>query len=162
MGKSSLINRLLGVTEEQEQQGEGEGLEVGALTRKGGLGAHTTTNCRLLRLEAVASVAAAAAGAGGKVEGEEGTGAGGALVIDSPGIRALHLWHLDAPGLLRAFPEVAAAARQCQFRNCRHEAGQRGCAVREHLSLTGTEWGGIAPSRLQSYFDLLAECEHRA
>lgn len=146
VGKSSLINHLLGVTEE----GGAEGLEVGALTKKGGFGAHTTTNSRLLRLPA---------SNGGAKEGSEAT------VIDSPGIRDLHLWHMHHRSLLRAFPEIEAAALKCQYRNCRHDEGQKGCAVRRNLrsgEVHGEGSGGIMPSRLQSYFDLLAECEEGA
>lgn len=53
----------------------------------------------------------------------------GGLLIDTAGLREFQPW--DAAGDLDSvFPEVAALAEQCRFRDCRHEA-EPGCAVRE-------------------------------
>ncbi len=70
---------------------------------------------------------------------------GGALVIDTPGLRELHLWGESEAGLEGTFPEIIAFAAQCRFRNCRHE-NERGCAIRQAL-LEGT----LDPARMESY-----------
>jgi ribosome biogenesis GTPase len=55
--------------------------------------------------------------------------AGGACLIDTPGLRGLQLG-VTADAVRASFTEVAALATQCRFRDCRH--GQEpGCAVRE-------------------------------
>lgn len=77
---------------------------------------------------------------------------GGGLVIDTPGMRELHLWG-TAEGLEEAFSEIAALAEGCRFRNCRHEA-EPGCAVKAAVAR-----GALEDSRLQSYLSLKAELE---
>ena len=52
---------------------------------------------------------------------------GGALLIDTPGMRELQPW-LDGDGLDAAFDEVAALAHGCRFADCLHET-EPGCAV---------------------------------
>jgi ribosome biogenesis GTPase len=52
---------------------------------------------------------------------------GGALVIDTPGMRELGLWD-SGGGLDAAFRDVADFAVSCRFRDCRH-AAEPGCAV---------------------------------
>ncbi len=54
---------------------------------------------------------------------------GGALMVDTPGMRGLLLWG-DESSLSSAFPEVDALAAQCRFRDCGHQS-EPGCAVRE-------------------------------
>ncbi len=56
---------------------------------------------------------------------------GGALLVDTPGIRALEVLGADE-GVEAAFDDVADLAAQCRFSNCRHE-GEPGCAIREAL-----------------------------
>jgi len=53
---------------------------------------------------------------------------GGALLVDTPGIRALEVLGAEA-GLEAAFDEVAEIAATCRFSDCAHE-GEPGCAVR--------------------------------
>ena len=53
--------------------------------------------------------------------------AGGALVIDTPGLRLPRLWE-QAGGLRSVFGDVEALARGCRFRDCSHR-GEPGCAV---------------------------------
>jgi ribosome biogenesis GTPase len=67
-------------------------------------GRHTTTSRQLLRLSS------------------------GALVIDTPGLRELALWDA-ADGVQQTFADVDDWARECRFRDCRHET-EPGCAVR--------------------------------
>ena len=70
---------------------------------------------------------------------------GGALVIDTPGLRELHLWGEGRDGLESTFPEIAALAERCRFGDCRHEH-EPGCAVRDALTA-----GKLEAARLESY-----------
>lgn len=80
---------------------------------------------------------------------------GGALVIDTPGLRELQL--LDqTTDLEGAFPDIVALAAHCRFRDCRHDAEPR-CAV-----VQAEAEGHLPPSRLQSYRALRAELESAA
>lgn len=53
---------------------------------------------------------------------------GGALLVDTPGIRALEVIGADE-GVEVAFDDIADLATACRFSDCRHE-GEPGCAVR--------------------------------
>jgi ribosome biogenesis GTPase len=75
---------------------------------------------------------------------------GGALVIDTPGLREIELVGAGG-GLDEAFPEVAALAAGCRFRDCRH-VDEPGCA----LSQAEAE-GRIASERLAAFRKLAAE-----
>ena len=57
--------------------------------------------------------------------------AGGALVMDTPGMREFALWS-DAGGLERVFADVNRLVQQCQYSNCAHESDP-GCAVQAAL-----------------------------
>ncbi|MFI5255500.1 MAG: ribosome small subunit-dependent GTPase A, partial [Candidatus Limnocylindrales bacterium] len=59
---------------------------------------------------------------------------GGALIIDTPGLRSLALW--DESGLDRAFEDIDALAADCRFRDCAH-GREPGCAVQVAIA-TGT------------------------
>ena len=52
---------------------------------------------------------------------------GGAVVIDTPGLRLPRMWE-QASGLQTAFADVTALARECRFADCTH-SGEPGCAV---------------------------------
>jgi ribosome biogenesis GTPase / thiamine phosphate phosphatase len=52
---------------------------------------------------------------------------GGALVVDTPGLRLPRIWE-QAAGLEAAFADVEQLARECRFADCRHD-GEPGCAV---------------------------------
>src|SRR5207302_4023723 len=52
---------------------------------------------------------------------------GGALLMDTPGLRELQLWDADE-GISQAFADIDAFAAQCRFTNCGHET-EPGCAV---------------------------------
>jgi ribosome biogenesis GTPase len=78
---------------------------------------------------------------------------GGALLLDTPGIRELRVWVLDE-GLDHAFPEIEELAHGCRFRDCRHD-GEPGCAVQEAL-----ESGDLDPERLRSFKKLRAEAAY--
>jgi ribosome biogenesis GTPase / thiamine phosphate phosphatase len=53
--------------------------------------------------------------------------AGGALVIDTPGLRQPRVWE-QAGGLSSVFGDIEQLARRCRFRDCTHR-GEPGCAV---------------------------------
>lgn len=76
--------------------------------------------------------------------------AGGALLMDTPGLREMRIWLLDE-GLAGAFPEIDELAAACRFRDCRHEA-EPGCAV-----VAAAATGQLAPDRLASYRKLRLE-----
>lgn len=75
---------------------------------------------------------------------------GGALLLDTPGMRELQLWGGD-DGVHDAFPDVAALAQACRFRDCAH-GGEPGCAVR-----AAVESGRLDASRLESWHKLRRE-----
>lgn len=76
--------------------------------------------------------------------------AGGALVIDNPGMRELGL--LGAEGAVESsFPDLAALAAGCRFRDCRH-GDEPGCAVRQAV-----ESGAIGAEQLESFLKLRDE-----
>jgi ribosome biogenesis GTPase len=94
--------------------------------RRDGKGRHTTTHRQLVLLP------------------------GGALLIDTPGMRALSVAGA-ADGLAEAFQDVEELARRCDYPNCSH-SGEQGCAIAAALSD-----GRLAPGRLESWLRLRAE-----
>jgi ribosome biogenesis GTPase len=76
--------------------------------------------------------------------------AGGACLIDTPGLRQLWL-DADAGTLNDAFPEIGTLALQCRYRDCRH-AQEPGCAVREQ----------VPAARLQSFQKLMREANRES
>jgi ribosome biogenesis GTPase len=77
---------------------------------------------------------------------------GGALLIDTPGLRELQLWDA-AEGVSQAFADIEALAAECRFSDCRHE-DEPGCAVRSALSA-----GTLDEARIESRRKLLRELE---
>ncbi|MBJ7457713.1 MAG: ribosome small subunit-dependent GTPase A [Thermoleophilaceae bacterium] len=71
----------------------------------------------------------------------------GALIIDTPGLRAIGLWE----GAEDVFLDIENLAAQCRFADCRHET-EPGCAVRD----------AVEPERLAAWQKLLAEQESLA
>jgi ribosome biogenesis GTPase len=80
---------------------------------------------------------------------------GGALLLDTPGIRELRIGVLDE-GLKEAFADIQDLAENCRFRDCRHEA-EPGCAV-----LEAVENGNLDSGRMASFRKLQAEVAHEA
>lgn len=80
---------------------------------------------------------------------------GGALLIDTPGLRELTLW-ADDQALHTAFTDVDGWAQQCGFGDCTHRTEPR-CAVQAAVAS-----GQLAPERLASFFKLQAELRYLA
>jgi ribosome biogenesis GTPase len=102
---------------------------TGSVRVQDGKGRHTTTARELFRLPS------------------------GALVIDTPGLRAVGLAG-DGDGVSQVFPDIMALAEDCRFRDCRHQ-GEPGCAVEAAVRM-----GNLDPARLQSYRKLEKEAEY--
>ena len=75
----------------------------------------------------------------------------GGRIVDTPGVRLFGVADIDPDELAEAFPEIAAQAPECRFKDCLHRVGEGGCAVQ-----AAEEAGEIAASRLRSYRELLA------
>jgi len=73
---------------------------------------------------------------------------GGAILVDTPGLRELQLWEGDVDS---AFADIADLAEQCRFTDCSHET-EPGCAVTEALASGELSW-----ERMQSYRKLERE-----
>jgi ribosome biogenesis GTPase len=73
---------------------------------------------------------------------------GGAILIDTPGLRELQIWEGD---LDSAFADIAELASQCRFNDCAH-ASEPDCAVREAL-----ETGELDEERWMNYLKLQRE-----
>lgn len=69
---------------------------------------------------------------------------GGALVMDTPGMRELQLWDAQE-GLEQAFSDIEELAANCRYRDCRHETDP-GCAVRQAI-----DNGLLEAKRLHNY-----------
>ncbi|BAC91387.1 ribosome small subunit-dependent GTPase A [Gloeobacter violaceus] len=80
---------------------------------------------------------------------------GGALLIDTPGMRELQLL-AGEDSLEAAFADVEALARRCRFRDCSH-ANEPGCAVQAAL-----QTGELEAARLESYRKLQREAAFEA
>ena len=80
---------------------------------------------------------------------------GGALLIDTPGMRELQPW-ADAGAVDAAFDDVAGIARACRFGDCAHD-GEPGCAVEEAVAS-----GRLDPDRLANYRRLAREAAYEA
>jgi ribosome biogenesis GTPase / thiamine phosphate phosphatase len=75
---------------------------------------------------------------------------GGAIVIDTPGLREVQLL-CSVEGLKNAFSEIEQYAGECKYKNCTH-TNEPGCAV-----LMAVEEGQIPEERLKSYQKLKRE-----
>lgn len=95
--------------------------DTGAVRASDGRGQHTTTGRALFRI------------------------AGGACLIDTPGLRALRP-DADEAEVAATFDDIARLAPACRFRDCAHQ-GEPGCAVRE----------AVDDDRLRNYHKLLRE-----
>ncbi|WP_251562450.1 ribosome small subunit-dependent GTPase A [Paenibacillus pasadenensis] len=88
-------------------------------------GRHTTTHRELFRLP------------------------GGALLMDTPGMRELQLWDNEQDGSdirAGAFADIEELARQCRFSNCTHGSREQGCAIKSALA-----GGELDAARYENY-----------
>jgi ribosome biogenesis GTPase len=108
-----------------------EHLRTAAVREDDARGRHTTTHRELVRLP------------------------GGALLIDTPGIRSLGVAGAS-DGLEAAFADIADLAGECRFRDCSHEH-EPGCAVRAAVAD-----GRLSRERLASHRKLEREAAHVA
>lgn len=93
------------------------------------LGQHTTTTARLFHFP----------------EGGD--------LIDSPGIRAFGLWHIQPDELIRGFKELVPLIGDCRFRNCNH-LHEPDCAFKQAVEI-----GLISLSRWQSFLQIYSSLE---
>jgi len=77
---------------------------------------------------------------------------GGALLIDTPGLRELQLWDA-AVGVSETFADIDALAAECRFSDCTHK-DEPGCAVRAALNA-----GTLEEGRFENRRKLLREQE---
>lgn len=75
----------------------------------------------------------------------------GGYVVDTPGLRDVGLWGVDAPEVAKAFPELGWFVGRCRFDDCRH-LSEPGCAVAQAATA-----GEVYATRLASYRSLLQE-----
>lgn len=72
----------------------------------------------------------------------------GGYVIDTPGIRAFGINHIEKNELYHYFPEIFEMSHNCKYQNCQH-INEPGCAV-----LDAVEKGDLSPTRYFSYLNL--------
>jgi ribosome biogenesis GTPase / thiamine phosphate phosphatase len=75
---------------------------------------------------------------------------GGALMIDSPGIREVGIGTASG-GIAGTFPDILDLAENCRFSDCRHEQ-EPGCAVQDAVRS-----GNLSSSRLENFHRLMRE-----
>jgi ribosome biogenesis GTPase len=109
----------------------GEELQATKEIADDGRGRHTTTGRQLIRLT------------------------GGALLVDTPGLREIQLWDADE-GIQEAFADVDELAADCRFNDCAHMR-EPGCAVQAAI-----DDGRLPRERLQSYRALQRELRRLA
>ncbi|MDQ6619695.1 MAG: ribosome small subunit-dependent GTPase A [Pseudomonadota bacterium] len=76
---------------------------------------------------------------------------GGGWIVDSPGIKAFGVAHLDPEAIVQAFREFRPLLGECRFRDCRHDR-EPGCALQ-----SAVEHGQAAPHRLDLLRTLVAD-----
>ena len=80
---------------------------------------------------------------------------GGAIAIDTPGVREIGTGPVDPALLSAVYPDLAGYAEECRFRDCRH-ASEPGCAV-----TAAVEAGKLPAARVASWRRLREEIEPR-
>jgi ribosome biogenesis GTPase / thiamine phosphate phosphatase len=105
-----------------------EAQRVSPVRERDDRGRHTTTHRQLLRVP------------------------GGALLIDTPGLREIQLWSGEKDdGLEYAFADITGLGEACRFTNCQHQ-NEPGCAVTAAVAE-----GALEAGRLASYAKLQRE-----
>ncbi len=75
---------------------------------------------------------------------------GGALLVDTPGLREIQL-PAEASAVSDAFEDIHALAEDCRFRDCTH-SGEPGCAVKAAI-----HENKLPPGRFENYLKLMRE-----
>lgn len=75
---------------------------------------------------------------------------GGGWIVDTPGLKAFGLAHLEPSAIADAFVELRPFLGHCRFRDCRH-MNEPGCAVQEAVAN-----GDMEPHRLALLHELFA------
>ena len=107
-----------------------EVLETGTVRESDGVGRHTTVTRRMVDIPGVG------------------------VIVDEPGLRTLQMVGHER-GLALVFPPIAAAARNCRFRDCTH-THEPGCAVLAEFGARGSS------VRLDTYLALASEMRANA
>ena len=124
VGKSSLLNAVQ----------PGLSLKTGITGEVTHAGRHTTVRTELLALDFDVQSRGATCG----------------WVADTPGLRQIEFWDLDAEDVGFCFPEIAPHLGRCRFFDCRHRT-EPGCAVRGAV-----DSGELSVRRFQSYRQMTA------
>jgi ribosome biogenesis GTPase len=77
----------------------------------------------------------------------------GGYVVDTPGLREVGMWGIQASELDRCFPEIRALRDACRFTDCTHSSEPE-CAVRDAVRA-----GTLDRERYESYLKLREELE---
>lgn len=87
---------------------------------------------------------------------------GGALLVDTPGMRELGIMGAEE-GLEAGFEEIAALSAQCRYSDCRH-GNEPGCAVRAAIDrgeLTGERYAHYLKLRKESEYIVMSTMDKR-
>ncbi|MDD5603377.1 MAG: ribosome small subunit-dependent GTPase A [Eubacteriales bacterium] len=103
-----------------------ETMQVSEIREDDSRGRHTTTRRQLIMLP------------------------GGAMIIDTPGLRELGMWDAEE-GLGETFADIESYFARCKFNNCTHGT-EPGCAVRKAVAD-----GSLSLERWESYLKLKME-----
>jgi ribosome biogenesis GTPase len=106
-----------------------EVMQVAEIREDDSKGRHTTTLRRLIKLP------------------------GGAMVIDTPGMRQMGMWDVTE-GIGEAFSDVEACLGRCRFTDCTH-GNEPGCAIRAAIAD-----GSLSAERWQDYLKLKREARY--
>ena len=104
-------------------------METGDIRQEDSRGRHTTTHRQLIMLP------------------------GGAMIIDTPGMRELGMWDVSE-GIGQSFSDVEQYFGRCRFNDCRH-VNEPGCAVKAAI-----ERGELSAQRWESYCKLKSEAKY--
>jgi ribosome biogenesis GTPase len=97
-----------------------------SISENSGLGQHTTTCTRLFHF------------------GEKG------IILDSPGVRELGLWHLTPDYIIRGYREFIPYIGTCKYKDCQH-LSEAGCSIRQAV-----QEGKINRERYDNYTQIRA------
>ena len=121
VGKSTLVNALV----------PGTGRITSHVNEVTGRGRHTSTSALAIELEPT-------------------DGGDGGWIIDTPGFRSFGLAHVQVDDVLRAFPDLDDATRDCP-RGCTHAATEPECAL--DLAVAA---GTLPTARVESFRRIVA------